>query len=41
MDENNVIALENPGADERNVLTVVFRQGAWRMLARTVEAEDW
>ncbi len=39
MEENKVIALENPGADERDALTGVLRQGAWRMLAQTVEAE--
>ena len=39
MDENKVIALEKPGADERDALTEVLRQGAWRMLAQTVEAE--
>ena len=39
MDEDRVIALENPGADERDALTEVLRQGAWRMLAQTVEAE--
>ena len=30
MDENKVIALEKPGADERDALTEVLRQGAWR-----------
>ncbi len=39
MKENNVIALEKPGQDERDALTEVLRQGAWRMLAQTVEAE--
>ncbi len=39
MEENKVIAPENPGADERDALTGVLRQGAWRMLAQTVEAE--
>ena len=39
MDENKVIALEKPGADERDALTEVLRQGAWRMLAQTVESE--
>ena len=39
MDEDGLIALENPGADERDALTEVLRQGAWRMLAQTVEAE--
>ncbi len=39
MEENKVIALENPGADERDALTGVLRQGACRMLAQTVEAE--
>ena len=39
MDENRVIALENPGADERDMLTGVLRQGAWRMLAQAIEAE--
>ncbi|MCH8843328.1 MAG: IS256 family transposase [SAR324 cluster bacterium] len=39
MDESKVIALERPGEDEQDVLTEVLRQGAWRMLAQTVEAE--
>ena len=39
MDESKVIALENPGEDQRDALTAVLRQGAWRMLAQTVEAE--
>ena len=39
MNENKVIALEKPGTDERDALTAVLRQGAWRMLAQTVEAE--
>ena len=39
MDESKVIALENPGAEGRDVLTDVLRQGAWRMLAQTVEEE--
>ena len=39
MDENKVIDLEKPGEDERDALTEVLRQGAWRMLAQTVEAE--
>jgi len=39
MDESKVIALERPGEDERDALTAVLRQGAWRMLAQTVEAE--
>ncbi len=39
MDKNKVIALEKPGEDERDALTAVLRQGAWRMLAQAVEAE--
>ena len=39
MDESKVIALERPGEDEQDVLTEVLRQGAWRMLAQTVETE--
>ncbi|MCH8882673.1 MAG: hypothetical protein IIA41_04135 [SAR324 cluster bacterium] len=39
MDENKEIALEKPGADEQDALTEILRQGAWRMLAPTVEAE--
>ena len=39
MDENNVNGLENPGAEGRDALTDVLRQGAWRMLAQTVEEE--
>ncbi len=39
MDESKVIALENPGAEGRDALTGVLRQGAWRMLAQTVEEE--
>ena len=39
MDESKVIALEKPGEDERDALTAVLRQGAWRMLAQTVEEE--
>lgn len=39
MEESKVIALEKPGADERDELTEVLRQGAWRMLAQTIEVE--
>lgn len=39
MEEHKVTALEKPGVDERDALTEVLRQGAWRMLAQTVEAE--
>ena len=39
MDEHKVIALQKPGADERDALTEVLRQGAWRMLAQAIEAE--
>ncbi len=39
MDENRLVALERPGATERDALTEVLREGAWRMLAQTVEAE--
>ena len=39
MDEYKVIALQKPEADERDALTEVLRQGAWRMLAQTVEVE--
>ena len=39
MDESKAFALENPGADGRDALTDVLRQGAWRMLAQTVEDE--
>ncbi len=39
MEENKLIALEKPVEDERDALTEVLRQGAWRMLAQTVEAE--
>ncbi len=39
MDENKEIALEKPGEDEKDALTEILRQGAWRMLAQTAEAE--
>ncbi len=39
MDENKIVALETPGAASKDALTEVLRQGAWRMLAQTVEAE--
>lgn len=39
MDDDRVIALENPGGDERDALTEVLRQGAWRMLIQAIEAE--
>ena len=39
MDESKLIALENPEAEGRDALTDVLRQGAWRMLAQTVEEE--
>ena len=39
MDENKIVALETPGATSKDALTEVLRQGAWRMLAQTVEEE--
>ncbi len=39
MDENKMIALEKSRQDERDPVTGDLRQGAWRMLAQTVEAE--
>ena len=39
MDESKVVALEKGRGDERDVLTDVLRQGAWRLLAQAVEDE--
>ena len=39
MNESKVIALDKPEEDERDALTEFLRQGAWRMLAQTEEAE--
>jgi len=39
MEENKIVAFETPGASSKDTLTEVLRQGAWRMLAQTVEAE--
>lgn len=39
MDENKIVALETPGATSKEALTEVLRQGAWRMLAQTVEEQ--
>jgi len=39
MDENKIVALETPEVGSKDALTDVLRQGAWRMLAQTVEEE--
>ena len=39
MDENRVIALENPGSQKKDALTEVLREGARKMLAQAIEAE--
>ncbi len=39
MDEDKVVALETPGTLSKDSLTDLLRQGAWQMLAQTVEEE--
>ena len=39
MEENKIVALETPEAADKDALTDVLRQGAWRMLAQAIEVE--
>ena len=39
MKESRVVALENPGSDEKDALNGILREGAQRMLAQAIETE--